>query len=86
MSEKLMERMTIYDICRDFEWKHAPQIIVMVDKGAAPHRWVINMMACGFTNGGGFSKEVSRSVIFGRKDLKGQLRDVLEEMYKELYG
>lgn len=82
----LKERMAIYDICRKFELDHIPEVIICVDKGAGPHRWVINMGATGFSSDGKFSQEASRVVIFGKKDLKKQVEDVLTDMFDELYG
>ena len=73
------ERMRIYDICKDFEWEHRPEVLICVEPSFIKGRWIIHMGATGF------SKEVSREVIFGRNGLKERVREVLDEMYCELY-
>ena len=86
LSERCKERMTIYNICKKFELDHSPNVLLLVDPGCAPHRWVLRMGYISFDGRGKFSKEASRTVIFGRKDLERQVKEVLEGMYKEVFG
>lgn len=79
------ERMRIYDICKDFEWEHRPEVLICVEPGFTKGRWIIYMGATGFSSDGTFSKEVSREVIFGRNGLKERVLEVLDAMYCELY-
>lgn len=79
------ERMRIYDICKDFEWEHRPEVLICVEPGITKGRWIIHMGATGFSSDGTFSKEVSREVIFGRNGLKERVLEVLDSMYCELY-
>ena len=79
------ERLRIYDICKDFEWEHRPEVLICVEPGITKGRWIIHMGATGFSSDGTFSKEVSREVIFGRNGLKERVIEVLDEMYCELY-
>ena len=85
MSERLNERLALRDICKDFEWEHRPDVLIVVEPGFGKHQWVIHMGACNFSADGKFSKEASRTVIFGRENLKEQVLDVLNGMYAELY-
>ena len=79
------ERMRIYDICKDFEWEHRPEVLICVEPGFSKGRLIIHMGATGFSSDGTFSKEVSREVIFGRNGLKERVLEVLDAMYCELY-
>ena len=81
----LQERLRIHDICTDFEWEHRPEVLICVEPGITKGRWIVHMGATGFSSDGTFSKEVSREVIFGRNGLKERVREVLDEMYCELY-
>lgn len=84
---KLNERLSIHDICREFEWEkeHLGKVLIVVEPGFGRHSWVIRMGATGFSSDGTFSKEVSRTVIFGKSGLKKAVTNVLEDMYGELY-
>ena len=84
MSEKLTERMSIWDICKEFEQKHSPDVLICVDPGVRKHQWTIRMGATGFSSDGTFSNEASREVIF-RKGFEDQVERILESMFCELY-
>lgn len=79
------ERMKIHEICTEYEWEHFPEILVLVEPGLMKGRWVIHMGATGFSSDGKFSKEVSKVVIFGQKQLRERVREMLDGMYCELY-
>ena len=85
MSPAYQERMKIFDTCRQFEWEHAPECLVRIDKGAKPHHWVICMTATGFSSDGKFSKEASRVVTFRSQGLAEYIRRILDTMFGELY-
>lgn len=82
-------RLKIYDICRKFEWaKFAaedgmPCVIIEVDQDRmSKYRYTIRMCeATPFKD----SKEAYRSVIFAKNGLEGNVMDLLEEMYCELF-
>lgn len=87
----LKEQMAIYDICRKFELDNMPKVLVMVQQGFGPHRWVISMGANQLVNDGTksapqwkFSKTTERTIIIGRQEnLNKVVTDILKEMYKE---
>ena len=85
MTESYKQRVAIRDICRDYEWDHRPEVLIMVEPGITRFKWNLSMLACGFNNRGEFSKEAHREVIFGQKDLEESVKKVLDEMYYELY-
>lgn len=85
MSPAYHERMKIFNACQQFEWEHAPECLVRVDKGAKPHHWIIFMTATGFSSDGKFSKEASRVVMFSSQGLEGRIRQALDAMFGELY-
>ena len=81
----LQELVRIIDICKDFERKHFGEVLIVVERSFVRGRWIIRMGATDFSSGGHFSKEVIREVIFGKKGLEKNVREVLESMYRELY-
>lgn len=81
----LQERLRIHDICKDFEWEHFGEVLIVVEPGFTKGRWIIRMGATGFSPDGTFSKEATREVIFGRNGLKERVLDVLIDMHAELY-
>ena len=81
----LQERLKIHDICKDFEQKHFGEVLILVERSFMKGRWIIRMGATGFSSDGHFSKETTREVIFGKKGLEKNVREVLESMYRELY-
>lgn len=85
MSETLIERLRIHDICAKFEKEHPAEVIVTVEPALEKHQWIISMVAAGFTPDGKFSKETYRTVIFKRLDPEYVVTDALNEMYAELY-
>ena len=82
----LQERLRIHDICKDFEWEHFGKVLIVVERSFVRGRWIIHMGATGFSSDGHFSKETMREVIFSRNGLEKNVREVLESMYRELYG
>ena len=80
------ERLRIYDICKDFEWEHRPEVLICVEPGFSKGRWIVHMGATGFSPDGKFSKEATREIIFSRSGLKDKVWDELNAMYRELYG
>lgn len=82
----LQERKRIHDICTDFEWEHFGKVLIVVERSFVRGRWIIRMGATGFSSDGHFSKEAMREVIFSKNGLEKNVREVLDSMYRELYG
>lgn len=81
----LQERKRIHDICTDFELEHFGEVLIIVERSIVRGRWIIRMGATGFSSDGHFSKEAMREVIFSKKELEKNVREVLDSMYCELY-
>ena len=85
MSETLVARLRIHDICAKFEKDHPAEVIITVEPDLQPHHWMISMVAAGFTPDGKFSRGTYRMIIFKRTDPEYVVTDALNEMYAELY-